>query len=306
ADEWLGKEFDEIWPNARSLGITESYLTVARTGEVLKTEEESYKDDRLEGVFRTHVFRLPGGRLAVSFENITEWKKAEAEIRETGERMRALSARLQEVREEERTSIARELHDELGQAITGLRMDMAMLRGRLPEGEEDLHSRVDAMIGEADELIVLIRSISSRLRPPVLDVLGLPAAVEWLVEGLRPRTELAIELDLPTEKPPLDRDASTAVFRIIQEALTNVVRHAEARRAKVSMSVSRHQLVVDVYDDGTGIPDVAASRPRSLGLTGMHERSMALGGSLEVHSEPGGGTRVTLTVPVESGETIEE
>ncbi|MFG1691411.1 PAS domain S-box protein [Gemmatimonadota bacterium] len=306
ADEWLGKEFDEIWPNARSLGITQSYLEVARTGEVLKTEEEAYKDDRLEGVFRTHVFRLPGDRLAVSFENITERKKAEAEIRETGERMRALAARLQEIREDERTSIARELHDELGQAITGLRMDLAMFKGDLRKEEGELHERVDAMIDLADDNIVLVRSISSRLRPPVLDVLGLPAAVEWLVEEIEPRTELKFELDLPTEKPPLDRDASTAVFRVVQEALTNVLRHAEAHRVEISMVVSGGHFLVHVLDDGKGVSAAAAIHPRSLGLTGMRERALAMGGALAVGPEPGGGTRVTLTVPVEGGDTTEE
>jgi signal transduction histidine kinase len=182
-------------------------------------------------------------------------------------------------------------------------MDLAMFKGVLSKEEEELHERVDAMIDIADDNIVLVRSISSRLRPPVLDVLGLPAAVEWLVEEIEPRTELTFELDLPTEKPPLNRDASTAVFRVVQEALTNIVRHAQAERVTIRMFLRDGDLVVDVHDDGVGISGAEVRYPRSLGLTGMHERAVVLGGVLDIRQDTGGGTRVTLTVPMNASDS---
>ncbi len=294
----VGKEFDQIWPEAKSYGITDRYLEVMRTGEMFETHDEVYRDDRLEGVFRIHAFPLPGDRLAVSFENVTAQRGAEAEIRESNERLRALASRLQEVREEERTHIARELHDELGQAITSLRMDLAMLRSSLPEASEDLAPRVDAMIGVADENLALVQNISSRLRPPVLDVLGLPAAVEWLVEELQPRVEMDFHLDLEADKAQLGSGESTAIFRIIQEALTNVARHSGGTQVKIGMSVSDGELLVQVEDDGVGITEQSSGAPRSLGLIGMHERAKGLGGTLNVGPGPEGGTRVSLSVPL--------
>ncbi|MFC1661401.1 sensor histidine kinase [Gemmatimonadota bacterium] len=198
--------------------------------------------------------------------------------------------------------LARELHDELGQAVTSLRMDLAMLRRDLPGDGRDLHRRVDEMIQLADETIVLIRSISSRLRPPALDVLGLPAAVEWLVEEIEPRTEMVFDLDLEPESSALGRDASTAVFRIVQEGLTNVVRHSEAQRVEIRMEVREGEVVVDVRDDGVGVPPGILEGPGSLGLTGMFERAEALGGSLEVGPDVEGGTRVSLSVPLSHGD----
>jgi PAS domain S-box-containing protein len=294
----LGKEFDEIWPEARQFGITDRYLKVMKTGEMFETDDEAYRDERLEGVFRVHAFPLPGDRLAVSFENVTAQRRAAQEIRDTNRRLRALAARLQEIREEERTHIARELHDELGQAITSLRMDLAMLRTSLPQGVEKVAERVDAMIGVADENLALVQNISSRLRPPVLDVLGLPAAIEWLVDELKPRVPMEIRLELEADEVELDSTASTAVFRIVQEALTNMVRHSDATRAEVGLSIYDDNLLVHVADDGVGISEDGPQNPRSLGLIGMRERAKGLGGILEVGPGPGGGTRVSLTVPL--------
>jgi two-component system sensor histidine kinase UhpB len=234
----------------------------------------------------------------VQILDITARKKAEKALQETTERLRTFSSRLQDVREEERTAIARELHDELGQAMTGLRMDLAMCSDKLPDGRADLQERLSQMIRLADENIALVQSISSQLRPPVLDVLGLGPAVEWLVEELARRSDLEFDLGLASEDIDLDPKSSIAAFRVVQEALTNVIRHAQAKKVRIRLSTFEDQLVAEIADDGVGIPADAIDHPRSIGLLGMSERAIAQGGSLEIEGEVGAGTRVLLALPL--------
>lgn len=236
--------------------------------------------------------------LVAQILDVSARERTEAALRETTERLRAFSSRLQDVREEERTAIARELHDELGQAMTGLRMDMAMCAERLPADRPDLQVRLREMIQLTDENIALVQNLSSQLRPPVLDVLGLCPAVEWLVEEIGRRSDLEFELDLKAEGVDMDQKTSIAAFRVVQEALTNVVRHAQAELVTIRLFSVGDHLVADVADDGIGILADAVDHPRSVGLLGMSERAIAQGGSLEIQGEPGAGTRVILTLPL--------
>jgi signal transduction histidine kinase len=234
----------------------------------------------------------------VQIQDITARKEAEFALRETTDRLRAFSSRLQDVREEERTAISRELHDELGQAMTGLRMDLAMCADKLPDDRADLQERLSQMIRLADDNIALVQNISSQLRPPVLDVLGLGPAIEWLVEEVRKRSGLSFEMDLPDGELGLDPKTSIAAFRVVQEALTNVIRHAQAKKVRIRLATFEGQLMAEVADDGIGIPSDAVDHPRSVGLLGMSERAIAQGGSLSIEGDPGAGTRVLLSLPL--------
>ena len=227
-------------------------------------------------------------------EDITDRKRAEADLRDSRERLRGLAARLEEVREEERTGIARELHDELGQALTALRMDLSYLEEGLPEEEAELADRVRSMVELTDTTIDSVQAMSARLRSPILDVLGLQAAVEWQVEEFGGRTGIACELDMPDESLDLVEERATGVFRILQEALTNVARHAEASRVRVRLEQTFGQVMLEVEDDGVGVSDEVLESYESLGLIGMRERAEVMEGEVKIERRPEGGTRVVL------------
>lgn len=220
------------------------------------------------------------------------------------EQLRALTARTEEVREEERTGIAREIHDELGQALTAFKMDLAWL-GRRISGESSapgttLLEKLTSMSKMVDEVIERVRRISAELRPGVLDDLGLLAAIEWEAQRFEERTGAACAVASNVGDRQFGRDVSTAVFRITQEALTNVARHARASHVSIRLDTSfdGRELRLDVRDDGVGISEDAARRPRALGLLGMRERARRLGGTLSSARGPEGGALVTLRVPL--------
>jgi len=218
------------------------------------------------------------------------------------EQLSALPDRVERVREEERSGIAREIHDELGQALTGLKMDVACVGRRLarPEGisSEELRDRLAAMSDLIDETINQVRRISSALRPGVLDHLGLLAACEWQAQDFQKRTGTRCVLASNLAETALERDLSTAVLRIFQEALTNVARHANATRVDVKLEKAGDRLLLDVSDDGKGISVEAAKSPSSLGLLGLRERAKRLGGDVAITASLPRGTRISLRVPI--------
>ena len=238
---------------------------------------------------------------AVLTREIAERKQAEEQVRQSEERLRALTARLQSVREEERTMISREIHDELGQALTGLKMDLTWLANHMKGDQKHLAAKFKSMYGLIDETIQSVRRIASGLRPEVLDEAeGLAAAIGWQARHFQMRTGIRCKIDLPADSPALDQERSTATFRIFQEILTNVARHADATRLDVSMKLDTDRLRLEVKDNGKGIPESAVRGPKSLGLLGMHERATLIGGKIDIAGAPGKGTKVTLTVPLNS------
>lgn len=208
--------------------------------------------------------------------------------------LRALTARLQAVREEERTRIAREIHDELGQRLTAIKLDVARLLGS--SGEDGI--RLAAML---DETVKTVRDISWELRPSVLDALGLTAAIDYLAEDFQRRMATRCRVELPEQPPPVDGEIATHLFRICQELLTNVARHARASRVDIRFLAEGNTLQLEVTDNGVGIHATGAEH-KSLGLLGIRERVHCLGGQLVIESAPDiEGTRVRVSVPVSSG-----
>jgi PAS domain S-box-containing protein len=230
-------------------------------------------------------------------QDITERRQAAQELARSRIQLRHLAARLEDVREQDRKVIAREIHDELGQALTALRMDLSWIVGHLPAKPAQLADKTRAMVGVVNQTIDAVRRIATQLRPPILDDLGLVAAIEWQAGEIAARTGIRCALDLPAEVR-LDDHRATTVFRILQEALTNVVRHAGADSVEVILRATPEKLVLEVKDDGCGITAAQLTDQRALGLLGMRERAQAAGGLLEVFAGPTAGTTVALRVPL--------
>jgi PAS domain S-box-containing protein len=223
---------------------------------------------------------------------------AEADLQESYERLRALAANLELVREEERTQIARELHDQLGQALTAMKFDLAWLTDRLGKTDTTLAQKAKAVTTQMDTMIKTVRRIATELRPGMLDDLGLAASIEWQAHDFEKRTGIACEVSAPAELLPLTRAQSLALFRIFQEALTNVARHANAHQIEVQLAATLETATLQVHDDGRGIQAGKIAGRHSLGLLGMRERAQRLGGTFDIQSVPGDGTLVTVSIPL--------
>ena len=219
-------------------------------------------------------------------------------LRDKTEHLRALASRLQSIREEERTMVAREIHDQLGQALTGLKMDVSLLSRRLPKDQEALADDMKAIETFVDDTIRLVRKIATELRPGVLDDLGLVAAIEWQVEDFKNRTAIQSELSSTLEDSDLNRDLATALFRILQETLTNIVRHAHATNAKIGIKEDDGVIVMTVEDNGKGITEREVYDQKSLGLLGIRERALIFGGEVRITGTRGRGTTVIVRIPL--------
>jgi signal transduction histidine kinase len=229
---------------------------------------------------------------------LAERALAEQRLRASEENLRALAAHLQSVREEERTRIARDIHDELGQALTGLKIDLnGMARHSPHEEPEAFQERVRMVSSAIDRIINSVRRIASGLRPEVLDEIGLSAAVEWQAREFQRRTGIRCHVTIEEGFTDPDQERATALFRIFQELLTNVARHANATRVNVSLT-DIPQLVLEIEDNGRGIRDEESGSSRSLGFLGMRERVQPFGGSIEVKGQEGKGTKVSVAIPL--------
>lgn len=231
-------------------------------------------------------------------EDISERKAAQDELSRSRERLELLSNYLQNAREEERKAVAREIHDDLGQALTAMKMDLSWMGGRLPDGRDDLVGKHGSMLELLDQTIVTVKRICMDLRPGILDDLGLSAAAEWLAGDFSQRTGISCRLAVDPPEIVLDPDLSTAVFRVFQEALTNVMRHAGAAAVEAELSRSEGRLDLTVRDNGKGMEQHEAESPHAFGIIGMRERVRLAGGSLSIRSEPDRGTVVHAFFPL--------
>jgi PAS domain S-box-containing protein len=229
---------------------------------------------------------------------IAERKRTEEQFKETLDQLRALAARLQSVREEERASIAREIHDELGQACTAIKMDLALIGRKITKRQTQLRAKIESSMSIVDDMIGTLRRIASDLRPRTLDDLGLAAALEWQGQEFEKRTGIQCHVSLPPEPLRLDADQSTGIFRIFQESLTNVARHAAASTVEARLEIEGDQLVFQVRDNGRGFEPQEAKAKKSLGLVGMQERAHLLKGEVTIEGIPGSGTTMTLRIPL--------
>ncbi|SAK60470.1 multi-sensor signal transduction histidine kinase [Caballeronia temeraria] len=244
-----------------------------------------------------------GKLFTVILRDVTERVKAEAELRQSREELRALSANLQQLREQEKRRIARELHDDLGQTLSALKMNVFALHAQLGTHtllNDGVATQLQRMVGLIDRNIASLRRIAAHQRPVMLDDLGLAAAVDWLVGDFIQRYGIDVKHSLDTGDLVFDSDAATAVFRIIEEALTNVVRHAHASRVDLSLSAGDHHCVLRVGDNGIGASALPAAGNKPFGLLGVRERANALGGRVFIDSMPENGFVLTVVLPRET------
>lgn len=262
---------------------------------------ETLKSGATDYVLKTRLSRLMPAvwRALREAEQRSQHRRAQEQLRESHEQLRALSVYLQSVREEERTRIAREVHDELGQALTSCKLDLSWIASKLPPELKLLLDKAKQLTGHIDSTIQTVRRISSELRPGVLDHLGLVAAIEWQANEFQNRTGIRCDVRARVREPLPDQNLATTFFRIFQETLTNVIRHAGATHVWVELKETHGQITLDVKDNGRGIERTEIFNSQSMGLLGMRERAALLGGIFKIGSIPRGrGTRVRVSIPV--------
>lgn len=246
----------------------------------------------------THDIEIAGRPVRLVLANdVTEKIKAKEALEASNKTLRQLTSHLQDVREEERKHIAREIHDELGQQLTVIKMDVSWIKKKSDPANIVLVKKIDELLGLLDDTVKTVRELSSRLRPSLLDDLGLVAAIEWHLNDFRQRTGLTIEADLPEYEIELQESATTSLFRILQESLTNVARHSGAKNVIVKLEEENGNVVLSIRDDGKGYAESIDSGKRTLGILGMKERAAMIGGIYTIQGFPGEGTLVSVSVP---------
>lgn len=230
------------------------------------------------------------------FKDISDRKQAEEDLRNSHAQLRELSSHMENVREEERRKMAREIHDELGQALTVLKMDIRWLSNHLTDDKKQIVTKLDALSARVDATVHTVQRLSSELRPGMLDVLGLSAAIEWQANEIRNRVNISFDIVSTPEDITLDATSSITLFRVFQETLTNIVRHSEATLVEVILNQDEKNTTMTVQDNGRGISRQQVSDSASLGLIGMRERVNNIDGLFELSSEPDKGTTITVSI----------
>ncbi len=299
--ELLGLDDFAIWPQELAAAYVADDQEVIRTRQQKLVEEQISDRGVLRWVetFKSPVFDAAGKVIGTTGlgHDITQRRQLQEEQRRSREQLRALAAHVESVREQERVRIAREIHDELGQSLTCMGMDLAFLDRQIDPENKDAAARVAALVELVKDTIRCVRRISSELRPSILDDLGLGAAIEWLAHDFESRTQIPCTVDVP-EDLSLPFDLATPLFRVCQEALTNVTRHASATSVSIRLACSSEHISLSIKDNGRGITEEEIKRYGSLGLLGMKERIAILGGTLDVEGKPGMGTSLAIQIPL--------
>jgi PAS domain S-box-containing protein len=301
-DEVRGKSDHDYFPQQQADVFWET------DNRVLLTKQENINEEVLtdtNGVIHTiltkkNLYVDPSGEpfIVVVITDITDRKRYEEALTASHQQLRILSAHTEAMVEEERTRIAREVHDELGQSLTALKMDCAWLERRFTVEQTDLRARTQMMAQLIDDTIKAVRRISTELRPEMLDDLGLAATIEWQLQEFKTRTGIEYTTSIIPKDIKVSDTISTAVFRVLLETLTNIARHAQATSVDVQLTVDAEMLRFRVHDDGVGITIQQRTRSTSLGLLGIRERVAFLGGVTEINGFPGQGTTVEIGIPL--------
>jgi PAS domain S-box-containing protein len=303
-----GYSLDELLAmNLRDLDTPETlaqgpeWLAQIRAGESIEFEVEHFhKDGHIVPLHVTSsAINVDDKSLILAFHHdITERRLAFQELKRSHEDLRDLSRAASEALEAERRRTARELHDELGGELTALKMDVMWIKERLPAGQQALEKKLTKMQAILDSTTKATRRISTNLRPMILDDLGLIPSVEWLVENFREHSGVDCELLIADPSINLMDPYATAVFRILQEALTNVTKHAQASLVEISISRMAGEVRLNVRDNGRGFTSTDPRKPDSYGLIGLRERARLLNGEIRIDSAPGRGTIISLRIPI--------
>jgi PAS domain S-box-containing protein len=307
---YIGRSLEEQlgWKWTATVHPEDLAVTVEKVRSGLAFKEPFELESRVrraDGEYRWMIHRLVP--LRDDRGNIVKWygasvdiedrKRAESRLQDSFDQLRALAARLQTAREEERIKVAREIHDELGQALTAIKIDFTSLLRDLPEHQGLTAQRSQSILKLLDQTIQCVRRIATELRPGILDDLGLVAALEWAAEDFQNRTGTKCLISLPDAELALDPERATALFRTFQETFTNVARHAEATQVDARLGQENGDLILEIRDNGKGISEERLSAKTSLGILGMRERVLVFGGTLTIRGTPGVGTTVRVLIP---------
>jgi PAS domain S-box-containing protein len=304
ADEVLGEHLSILLPNIlrqAHVGHVEAFAGSLGGSRAMapRLDVMGRRADGTEFPIESTISKtLIGGKVQMTavLRDVTQRRRAESELRHMNAQLRELSASLQEVREQERSRIARELHDDLGQQLTGLKLELAWLGSRIKEGREMPLERVTDMKRMLDVAISSVRRIATDLRPLILDDLGFAEAVQWHASEVMKRSDLKLELDLTAHQLVNDDTRATALFRIVQEALTNILRHAQAQNVTITLLVEECFLCLRIQDDGVGLPEKI--RVGGVGLLSMRERVGALGGEFSISKATEVGAKAGVLIEV--------
>jgi len=305
--ELAGLSVDEISPPLQPDGRKSTEKTRTLSEEALRdgcgTFEWVHRD--LTGkefwveVFLTVISERAPMVTFGTWRDITERKRSEKELRESYERLRMLSAHIQEVREYERKSVARELHDVLGQMLTTINMDLAWMKKKIPEKEKAVLGKITAVISLVRQAVKTVQKVSSELRPVILEDFGLIPAIEQAAQSFQAQTGITTEVKLDPAVD-LDRKRSMALYRIFQEVTTNVIRHAGATKLQVSLERHQDLIALEMRDNGRGVSDKEIEDKSSFGILGMRERALFIGGLFHIRGVPGVGTGVRVEIPYQT------
>lgn len=291
----IGKSIFEVRSGIEEFGLVEVLRRVYHSGIPEEYPEKHYKDNALEAWYQNHVYKLPSGEIVAVFDDITDRHQAEEEILKSRQALEHLNKRLNAIREEERAFISRELHDQLGQALTAMKIDLN--EGlRLVADHPEAVSRLNGILGMVSESIRDVQRISSDLRPEILYDLGLIPAMEWFTEGFEKRTGITCRLEADDHEYA-DTEKNLVLYRILQESLTNVIRHANASCVSVTLLEDAGRTVMTISDNGTGMDAEKIRSSESLGIMGMRERVRQLCGTIEIASAKNKGTTVIINLP---------
>ncbi len=300
--ETAGRSLMELIAPVASQDEVQKYREMVAHGQRVDEEAVRRRKDgsQVEVSVVVVPVTLPGGKVEgyAIYRDITAYRQAEAELRRSREQLRALTGRLESLREAERIRISRDIHDKLGQKLTGLKMDLQWMERKL--GGLEVNTILDRVVGateQVDGIMGTVQEIASDLRPGVLDKLGLGTALQYEARRFQERTGIACEVRVPETEPALSADLSTTFFRIFQESLTNVARHAGATKVEAELKTEPDMAVLTLRDNGKGMTDADMANGQSLGILGMKERAAQLGGEVVFQSPPGQGTIVTVRIP---------
>jgi PAS domain S-box-containing protein len=306
-EELIGKRITMIYCNEEDADkIGDIFYSTLEHQRTYETEFPCLRKDGQEIICRMKASRigekLREKRIVVTYEDITAEKKAQEDLERSRQELRNLSVHLQSVREIESTRIARKIHDELGQSLTALQMNLSWLTNRLPAGNKSIRDKTQNMSSLVDATIESVHNITTELRPSLLDDLGLPAAIEWQAADFQKHSGICCQAHIDCGNSVIDKEQATAIFRIFQETLTNIARHARATLCKVDLTVKEKELCLEVTDNGIGITQWQIDDTRSFGMIGMRERAHLWGGTVHVRNVKPSGTMVRVLIPLGKGE----
>ena len=308
-EELIGKSIRMIYRNEEEADtIGDLFYSTLEKQRTYETEFPCRCKDGREIICRMKASRigekLREKRIVVTFEDITAQKKAQEDLERSRQDLRNLSAHLQSVREEESTRMARKIHDELGQSLTALQMDLSWLKTRLPTSNNSIREKTKSMSELVDATIESVHTITTELRPSLLDDLGLPAAIEWQAGDFQKRSGIRCQAYITGNMETISKDLATSIFRIFQETLTNIARHSKATQCKVTLSERGKELCLEVTDNGIGITQWQIDDSRSFGIIGMRERAHLWDGTVHVRNAKPSGTTVRVLIPLGKGEKL--